>query len=299
MFSVAGQPVKVVTAAKSQTVRVYRAATGGSECQHTIRIRPPATTQEELIARRFPSVDALLDYLTTTLGGQPEVSDGNNTPRTPGTTVRRILRVRRWPRDHVELSAWGMAARDATERAINALVREFCQFPHHHRVEHSIHCRLFQLLAMQPELQVQLPFSGGVTQPIHKEWPEFIPRPEKQKGNRGNFDLAILSPEIVAGATREDFRGGWIRPTIVIEVGLDYPLKHLLNDAKKLENSGVRDSYLIHLVRDDVPGNFDLLERHIAGSTVKVAYARHTRAGFRLKTLADDTIMDGVRQPAP
>ena len=299
MFSIAGQLVKVVTSTKSQTVRVYGDATSGNECQHTIRIRPPATTQEELIARRFPSVDALIDYLMNTLGGEPEDSDGASIPNLPGATVRRTQRGRPWPREHVDLSAWGLAARNATERAINALVREFCQFPLHHRVEHSIHCRLFQLLAMQPELQVELPFRGGVTQPIHKEWPEFIPRPEKTKGNRGNFDLAILAPEIVAGATRDDFRGGWIRPTIVIEVGLDYPLKHLLDDARKLENSGVRDSYLIHLVRDDVPGNFDTLERHIAGSTIKVAYARHTAAGFRCKTLDDSEITDGVRQAAP
>ncbi len=296
MFLVAGQRVKVVTGVKSQTVRVYGAGGGGSACQHTIRLSPPVTSEADLVARGFESVDALLDHLTNTLAGQAVRTPSTEDVRDGGATVRQTRRGRVWPREHVPLSAWGMAARDATERAIDALVKEFCRFPMLHRVEHSIHCRLFQLLTLQPELQTPLTFRDGVTQPVHKEWPEFIARPEKANLRRGNFDLAILAPEIVADATLDEFREGRIRPSIVIEVGMDYGLEHLLGDIRKLDNSGIQDSYLIHLVRDGVPDDFAELERHIAGSAIKVAYARHTRTAFRCKTLDATEISTGMHE---
>lgn len=295
MFSIAGQLVKVVTGAKSQTVRIYGFGERSIACQHTIRLSPPATTERELVAKGFSSVDELLGHLTAVLGGWAEFTPSAESTRLQAATVRHTQRGRQWPRDHVDLSPWGIGARVATERAINLLVREFCEFPMHHRVEHSIHCRLFQLLAIQPELQVELPFRGGVTQPIHKEWPEFIARPEKRNGRRGNFDMAILAPEIVADATREEFRHGWIRPTIAIEVGLDYSHTHLSEDIRKLENSGVRDSYLVHFVRDGVHDDFETLEQHVVGSTIKVAYARHTATGVRCKELDEIEIRSGVQ----
>jgi len=286
MITIAGQRVKIRTGSKSQTVRLYGLGERMGMCEHTVRFRPPATTERDLAAQNFASVDDMLGYLTRDLGGTFEaIQSQGSVPLHSGAARQRLPR-RMWPRDHVALSPWGIGARAATERAINLLVDEFCVHPLQHRVEHSIHTRLFHLLATQSELQTEIQFSGHVTQPIHKEWPEFISRPEK-KGRRGNFDLAILAPEIVADATLEEFRGGWIRPTIVIEVGLDYGHTHLVDDIKKLQNSQVHDSYVVHLMREGVPDNFDLLEDHIRQSPIKCAYARHTSTGYRFMKIDD------------
>ena len=122
-----------------------------------------------------------------------------------------------------------------------------------------------------------------LTQPIHKEWPEYIARPEK--GNRrGNFDLSVLAPERLKSCSFSDFRVGRVRPSIVIEVGLDYVLAHLTADAAKLKNSGIEDSYLVHLVRQDVTDNFDAVEQFLLGCGLRAGYARLTsnRAFYKL-----------------
>lgn len=293
MVTIAGHRVKTVTRDKSQTVRVFGVGERSHTQEHVVRLRPPKTSDLALAAQTFQSADELLAYLTSQLGGVVESDTHGGASQVHAAVAQRTSHGHRWPRDHVELSHWGIGARDATERAIHMLVDEFCMNPMQHRVEHSIHCRLFQLLAMQPELQIKIPFSDFETQPIHKEWPEFIPRPRKR---RGNFDIAILAPEIVAGASLEDFRRGWIRPTIVIEVGLDYQHTHLLSDISKLQHSGIRDSYLVHLIRDGVADNFETLESHVMGSVIKCAYARHTSTGCRVKWLSDGEIRD---QPRP
>ena len=118
---------------------------------------------------------------------------------------------------------------------------------------------------------------------MHKEWPEFIVRPGH--GNyRGNYDRAILSPEVLATASLDEFNDGRLRPTVAIEIGLNYDLGHLQADAAKLANSGLAHSYLIHLVRGDYIDNFDAIERFMNESRIKVAYARveFRRASYKL-----------------
>ena len=122
-----------------------------------------------------------------------------------------------------------------------------------------------------------------LTQPIHKEWPEYLARPEK--GNRrGNFDLSVLAPERLKSCSFLEFREGRVRPSIVIEVGLDYDLAHLKKDAAKLQNSGIEDSYLVHLVRHDVADNFDAVEQFVLGCGLRTGYVRitNTRAFYKL-----------------
>jgi hypothetical protein len=73
-----------------------------------------------------------------------------------------------------------------------------------------------------------------LTQLLHKEWPEFIPR--KKAGEpmralrRGSFDLAVLAPSQLRAATLKQVEDGPIDAPIVIELGLDYGPVHLQGD---------------------------------------------------------------------
>ncbi len=145
---------------------------------------------------------------------------------------------------------WLPQAKLLVERSIDQLIQEFIDFPYLHRVEHSIHCQLFHILLAHEELaqRVSLGTDLGITQLVHKEWPESIAR----GGNRrGNFDLAVLSPQQLKGCTTiGTFRGGHLHAPIVIEMGLDYDAEHLARDVKKLINSKPKYGYLVHLVRE-------------------------------------------------
>ncbi len=59
--------------------------------------------------------------------------------------------------------------------------------------------------------------------------------------------IAILNPAHFSEHTIEDFTAGRIRPDFVVEIGLNYGLPHLKSDDVKLNNSGCRDVYLLHL----------------------------------------------------
>ena len=143
MITIAGQRVKTRTGEQTQTVRVYGVGERSHTEEHVVRLCPPKTSQGALAAQNFQSVDELLGYLTSQLGGVFESNAPDGAPPMHAAVALRSSHGRRWPRDHVDLSPWGIGARDATERAIDKLVDEFCANPMQHRVEHSIHCRLF------------------------------------------------------------------------------------------------------------------------------------------------------------
>jgi hypothetical protein len=132
--------------------------------------------------------------------------------------------------------AWLHEAIDKTEEAIDALVREFLETPYLHRVEHSLHLRLYGLVRSRFDdvaNTFQIGHELGATQLVHKEWPETFPRPEKND-RRGNFDIVVLSPKLLASCkTIEEFRQGRLPAPIVIEMGLDYEVHHLAKDARK------------------------------------------------------------------
>jgi len=137
------------------------------------------------------------------------------------------------------------------EAAIDSLIDNFIAEPYLHRVEHSMHCELYSMLSVHRSLQGIYPIGNSLkkTGLIHKEWPEKIVRKEK-KERRGNFDLAILNPENILKADIETFTSGRIEPDFAIEMGLNYNLDHLTNDAYKLKNSGIiKYGYLIHLLQ--------------------------------------------------
>jgi hypothetical protein len=141
------------------------------------------------------------------------------------------------------------------ERALDSFIDEFIRFPYLHRAEHSIHAQLFHIMMKSPGNLSKhfIMGSGETTQLIHKEWPW----PDKgSKPKRATFDFAILTPEYIKNGCKslEDFCEGHTCPPIIIEIGLDYDIKHLKKDNKKLEGflkSGHQfKGYLIHLTRN-------------------------------------------------
>lgn len=150
---------------------------------------------------------------------------------------------------------WVAEAVNAVEASITKLIDEFRVHPFIHRVEHSLHVRLVQLLSEWENLRGWYPIggSGFKTQLIHKEWPETTPRKKEPEliadKRRGSFDLVVLAPSQLEHVTREQFIVGRIDAPIVIELGLGYGEKHLRHDLEKLTNSKVRHPYLVHLSR--------------------------------------------------
>ena len=182
---------------------------------------------------------------------RPPVTGTEDIDERPDDDVEREeSRVSRSPSDG-ELR-WLERAVALCEAAIDEFIGDFLESPYLHRVEHSAHCMLFAAITGHRHFQGEYPLADGTrTQLVHKEWPETVPRPRKR---RGNFDLAILSPQRVRAAHLADFRAGRITPSIVIEVGLDYDEGHLADDDDKLVNSlthqEIGRGYLIHLVRE-------------------------------------------------
>jgi hypothetical protein len=167
-----------------------------------------------------------------------------------GGAVAEVLDLLSSERYSPDDDPWLPGAKDLVEGGIDHLLREFLDCPYLHRVEHSIHAQLFHILMSHQELaqRVSLGDDLAKTQLIHKEWPESIAREGK---GRGQFDLAVLSPQLLRGCPSiSAFRGGHLHAPIVIEMGLDYDAEHLARDAQKLMNSKPKHGYLIHLVRE-------------------------------------------------
>lgn len=197
---------------------------------------------------------------------------------------------------------WAMDAIAVVEHTIDEFIKKFIQFPYLHRVEHSLHIDLFQMLALNPALGGRYPFCGDseITHCIHKEWPtEPSPNSNPQEGKRGNFDLAVLSPGKIAACSAAAFKEGRITPEIAIEMGLNYNIKHLEDDLKKILEYGVGHGYLIHLVRDkagDIAQDevFRIMVEH--GPRVKTAYARVQGGQATYKLLADKELKQWPRK---
>jgi hypothetical protein len=173
---------------------------------------------------------------------------------------------------------WLAKAVEAVDRCVDRLVDDFVTHPFRHRVEHSLHVALMSDLLAQEELSGLYEMAGGQkTQLVHKEWPETRKRPLKK--GRGNFDIAVLSPEGVAQTTTDRFLQGRIAAPIAIEIGLNYPLKHLKDDDWKLENSAVPHAYLIHfshsLTKRDVA-----VEQFVASSASTGTAQSFSRSAF-------------------
>jgi hypothetical protein len=188
---------------------------------------------------------------------------------------------------------WVTAAAPLVEECIDELVQEFFAHPYLHRVEHSIHAHLIDLIRRRPHFLGLFPIgeTREETQLIHKEWPETSTR--EGKPGRGNFDIAILSPRLLKRCTRiPSFAEGWLPAPIVIEMGLNYSLRHYEQDRSKLINSKVYRGYLIHLLRGypEDTRETDSIQRVDPEGRVKTAFARTRGRLGRIKLLNETEI---------
>lgn len=295
MLYVCGRKIKVKTGKNTQTVNICTNGNIQGDYDYIVRLRPPFISENTLLDKEFATIDDLVRYLRDHHFGEIEKtpvvgSAGSSGPASQTATGSRLeSATTRVQIDPQPRSSWESNARAAVEQSIDQFILEFIEFPYLHRVEHSVHCELFQILAHRKIFSRTYPMGRWLTQPIHKEWPEYLARPEK--GNRrGNFDLSVLAPERLKSCSFSEFREGRVRPSIVIEVGLDYNLAHLTEDAAKLKNSGIEDSYLVHLVRHDVADNFDAVEQFLLGCGLRTAYARLTSGRAFYKFTNDEKI---------
>jgi len=172
---------------------------------------------------------------------------------------------------------WVADAVKAVEASITKLVDEFRVHPFAHRVEHSWHVRLVQLLSEWDELRGWHPLKEGgfKSQLIHKEWPETYGEELKNgtSKRRGSFDIAIVTPDQLRRASIDQFRLGRIAAPIVIELGLGYWDTHLLADHKKLKDSNIRHGYLVHLSR--MPSARQMCTEKLINRMQNVVYVHH------------------------
>jgi hypothetical protein len=196
---------------------------------------------EGWVAFKSPSCNAAL---------RPSVASTAN-PERFDETLDAVLRLTDPGAYSPQGDSWAQQAAAEVDAAIDALILEFLDSPYLHRREHSLHVSLCALLKNRGSLGERFPIGANLdfTQLVHKEWPETYARPEK--GNRrGNFDVVVLSPRLLATCpTIEDFREGRLAPPFVIELGLDYGIRHIARDARKLINSRPYRGYLVHLTR--------------------------------------------------
>ena len=189
------------------------------------------------------------------------------------------------------------------EDAIDSLVDRFVSAPYLHRVEHSFHAELIFELRRHGKLRACVEIgTSGLTQLIHKEWPETVVRSGRGKTveRRGLFDIVVLAPVQFEKVTLEQFLQGRIEPPIVIEVGLDYGLKHLEGDICKLLTSNVQHPYLIHLSRIG-PRDKEVEDRingiAACASRLRVAYVHHGTGSVAVKRLNDTAVPPPLASP--
>jgi hypothetical protein len=183
-------------------------------------------------------------------------------------------------------------------------LRCFVSAPYLHRVEHSFHAELISELRKPEKLRacVEIGASGFTTQLIHKEWPEAEVRVDRGKTveRRGLFDIVVLAPSQFEKVTLGQFLQGRIEPPIVIEVGLDYGLKHIDGDIDKLVTSKVPHPYLIHLSRIDprVEAVEDRINKMATfAPRLQVAYVHHGTGSVAVKRLNDSAVSLQLTSP--
>jgi hypothetical protein len=280
---VAGRTVIVRTGRKSQTVNIctLRQVVGDYAAIYRLPIQSAIEDPGEI-----PEVTTLPEFATwlTVRNGVPE---GSSAARSKTGGLSPLVSA---PID----DAWVSDAVPLVEDAIGSVVDRFVSAPYLHRVEHSFHAELISELRKHDKLCVcvEIGASGLTTQLIHKEWPETVVRVERGKTveRRGLFDIVVLAPAQFEAATLEQFVQGRIEPPIVIEVGLDYGLKHIDGDIDKLLTSKVPHPYLVHLSR--MGRRVQAVENRISKITppLQVAYVHHGTGSVAVKRLNDSAV---------
>lgn len=309
----------------TQTVKVCTAQNRRGSYERYYRIDPPSVLPQDQIESTIAQFGSLMDldsWLTDDRkasrepenevepsaivafpgagGGTREYADSFDSEAHVSTSalsgdlnpVAEVLNLLRSSAYSPDQDDWLCTAKDAVERVIDSLLTEFLGSPYLHRVEHSIHAHLYQMLVAEEVLGGRFTIGAGLAdcQLVHKEWPETIAR---EGSRRGNFDLAVLSPALLKGcASIKTFREGRLIAPIVIEMGLDYDAEHLAGDAKKLINSRPKHGYLVHLVREQ-PRNGDAEEIMLGMESrfgIRTAYAWTAGRQQAYKLLGDSSI---------
>lgn len=196
----------------------------------------------------------------------------------------------------VDCERWLNRVIGDTETAINTLLDEFLSYPYLHRVEHSLHCELYYLLMHSEYLSQLLDWGAFQTRAVHKEWPEQVP--VAVGARRANHDLAILAPDFssLPEASLAEYCVGRIKPIVVIELGLDYGIRHLHKDVLTLKRNGVARGYIVHFDRrngrpdEGLEAYIRELMAHELLDGIRVAYACVTPHGRRYRRLGDTEI---------
>ncbi|BBM86841.1 hypothetical protein [Candidatus Uabimicrobium amorphum] len=273
MFQIGNYKVKIVTGKKTQTINVFN--TKGERC-YKFRISD---------SKRFVNQNLLQGHTSIQKMQQNLIKEHN-------AVIEKSCNG-----TEAGLDSWMQESIFYVEQAINNLLEHFVQVPYFHRVEQSLHCELFRHLLQSDPLNQVLNFEHFQTGIIHKEWPETIPREYEGKNQRGNFDFALLTPpsKKEQKITTDDFCKGLIRPSIVIEMGLNYDFKHLQNDHQKLINSGVDYGYLIHFARKNAGQKNvkEYVEQIISkekASNIKIAYAHVVKNNVCYRRIGDKMV---------
>jgi len=287
LFVIGGRTIVLRKGTKTQTVRIRRESNQPGQYDYVLRMLLPAdeVTPQEIQAHA--TVEALVEWLKTIKHAEPEAEPIAEVAAAPPTIPPTI------PPPPESLAAddwWIRRAKTIVDQAIDQLVLEFLRAPYLHRVEHSLHARLWAILAAQPHFDRELPLgdSPAITQPIHKEWPEAIP---EEGSRRGSFDLAVLSPALLKTCSIEDFQNGKLTPPIAIEMGLDYGAVHLGKDIEKLLHSRIGHAYVVHFTRkaDDNRAE-DLIRNPGGGGSVRIAFASVFGGRQRYKLIGSEGI---------
>jgi len=290
---VAGRTVTVRTGRISQTVNICtpRQVVGDYEAIYRLPIQSAIENPGEI------AEVATLAEFATWLTARNGVLEGSSTAH--GKTGGLSPLVRAPIND-----AWVSDAVPLVEDAIGSLVDRFVKAPYLHRVEHSFHAELISELRRHDQLRacVEIGASGLTTQLIHKEWPETVVRVGRGKTveRRGLFDIVVLAPAQFEKVTLEQFLQGRIEPPIVIEVGLDYGLKHIEGDIDKFLTSNVQHPYLIHLSR--IGPRVGAVEDRINGIAIsaprlQVAYVHRELGSVAVKRLNDSAVSLQLASP--
>jgi len=234
--AVAGRRVKICTGRKSQSINIcHKDSPREGSYQYCYKTsETDRLSAYDLELQVFDQIDELRNFLVSR---GYEDKTGRESRRPKPEPIKPVLE-------------WGESQRAKIDDAVKKLIVRFQENPYRHRVEHSLHCELFQLLEKDDAIcNGRIAIDGGrETGLVHKEWPET--RVRDQKVGRGNFDLAVLTPPRADQVVdRETFLGGHIKPYAAFELGLDYELDHFLNDVAKLRHSQIEAGYVIHFAR--------------------------------------------------
>lgn len=281
MFFFDNRRVIIRNGNKTQTINVCSRENIAGQYDYIVRCRPTKRfTYDSLQQLGLQTTQELIDFLRKTQGCDVETEPTSKQPSDLGTTDNETSKP------SSKLSRWDALAVDIVSRAIDQLVLDFVEFPYLYRTEHSLHCELFRILKSHTMFATTYPMNHRQTQCVHKEW--------SRRGTSagGHIDLCVLAPDDLKCCSFRDFREGHLRPAIAIELGVDYSLKHLRDDERKVIASESRVCFLVHLVREHVTDNFEEVQLFLLKTNCKSAYARVTGDRAFVKLVSDSEIRE-------